>query len=268
MPSSLQSTPVYIWDDDALLTANAQVSDPHSLTQIWEGKNSRDYTPLATTTYWLEWRLWGAGEPMGYHIINLLLHALVARVTKWRNLAGPRIPGAWLGALFFAIHPVSAASAAWIAELKNTLSSVFFFGSSPGIPDCIHPQGQPVDCRLRRSSSCSRGWSKGAVVTLPIVLAGCLLWMFGKITRSDLLRLLPFFLIALAVAWLTIHFQSGAENYGLIPDSKPYRIARAGNAVWRYLRRNHLPGLLGAPSPLNGASICMRLSPGSPRWPP
>jgi hypothetical protein len=117
----------FIWDDDLLLTANPQMQNTHGLKEIWLGKNSCDYTPLTLTILWLEKRLWH-DAPTGYHVVNILLHA-VAAVLLWRILLSLRIPGSWLAALLFVIHPVNVASVAWIAELKNTLSAALFFAS-------------------------------------------------------------------------------------------------------------------------------------------
>jgi Flp pilus assembly protein TadD len=222
----------YIWDDDTLLTANPQMRNSAGLGEIWRGEQVRDYTPVTLTLFWLECRLWGL-TPTGYHVVNILLHAASA-LLLWLILRRLRIPGAWLAALLFAIHPVNVASVAWVAELKNTLSSALFLGS---ILTFLIARDEKR--RLAYAGSLAlfilAALSKGAVVTLPAVLILCILWRDRKITRRDLLAILPHAIIGLAAALLTIHFQARAQHYGLIPDTLEYRIARAGMAIWYYL---------------------------------
>src|SRR5438445_10254411 len=61
----------FIWDDDAMLTANLAVKAPQGLYYIWCSTLLVDYFPLTYTSFWLEWRIWGL-HPFGYHLTNVL----------------------------------------------------------------------------------------------------------------------------------------------------------------------------------------------------
>ncbi len=240
----------FIWDDDLLLTANSQVQSAHGLKEIWLGKNSCDYTPLTLTTFWLEKRLWDY-TPTGYHVVNILLHA-VAAVLLWQTLSILRIPGSWLAALLFVIHPVNVASVAWIAERKNTLSAALFFASI--LTFLVSHKRDSTRLYLSSIALFSlAGLSKGTVVTMPIVLCGCILWMNRRTVPRDLVRMTPFLLIALAISFFTIRYQSSAVDYGLLSSNLPFRLARSGAVVWLYLREILFP---------------IALSPMLPQWQP
>ena len=115
----------FIWDDDAYVTENPLLTAPDGLKRIWFSLDSpSQYFPLTYTTFRLERSFWGL-NPAGYHLVNILLHAVNALLV-WRLLRRLSVPGAWLAAALFALHPVQVESVAWITERKNVLSLFFF----------------------------------------------------------------------------------------------------------------------------------------------
>jgi tetratricopeptide (TPR) repeat protein len=110
----------FFWDDHGPLLRNELIHSPDGLRRFWLTAESQDYFPLTYTLFWVEWRLWGEAA-VGYHVVNALLHAAAAMMV-WQVLRRLDVPGAWLAGILFAVHPIAAASAAWIFEGKNTLS--------------------------------------------------------------------------------------------------------------------------------------------------
>jgi hypothetical protein len=115
----------FIWDHDDHLTASPAMTAPHGLRMIWSSLAVSRYYPLTLTGFWFQRRLWGL-SPRPYHLVSVALHAGNG-VLLYIVLRRLRIRAAWLAAMLWVLHPVNVESAAWITELKNAQSGVFFF---------------------------------------------------------------------------------------------------------------------------------------------
>jgi tetratricopeptide (TPR) repeat protein len=114
----------FILDDDRLLTNNILIKSPDGLDRFWRTTKPDDYWPATYTALWIEWRLW-ANNPTGYHVANMMLH-IAESLLIWIVLRKLSVPGAFLAAVIFAVHPVNVESVAWISQRKNVLAMLFF----------------------------------------------------------------------------------------------------------------------------------------------
>jgi hypothetical protein len=116
----------FIWDDDGYVTENRTLRSLDGLGRIWTKPGATpQYYPMVFTTFWAEYHLWSL-QPLGYHLANILLHAVNALLLGCvlRRLG---VPGSWWAAAIFALHPACVESVAWITERKNVLSGLFYF---------------------------------------------------------------------------------------------------------------------------------------------
>ncbi len=142
----------FIWDDDAYVTNNPTLRSLNGLRLIWlEPLATPQYYPLVHTTFWIEYHLWELA-PLGYHIVNVLLHA-TSVILLWRLLLRLQIPGAWLAAAIFAVHPVGVESVVWITERKNVLSMALVLASM-----IAYVRFSPLDDATDQSATTARSW--------------------------------------------------------------------------------------------------------------
>jgi len=191
--------------------------------------------------------LWGLSTT-GYHWVNLLLHVGSALLV-WAVLARLKVPGSWLAAAIFALHPVQVESVAWITERKNVLMGFFFLLTllawivfadertrRPWIFYCL-----ALVCYVLALSA------KATACTLPAALF-LILWLEKKpITIRRLIQILPFVVLGIGMGLLAVWWERYHQgtNRGLFTFLSPIeRILVASRAVWFYLSKIFWPSNL------------------------
>lgn len=241
----------YIWDDDDYVTENDCLRDLDGLRRIWvEPTATPQYYPLVHTMFWIEYRLWSL-DPRGFHIVNIVLHACVALLV-WKLLVRLEVPGAWVAAAVFALHPVHVESVAWITERKNVLSGLFycaamwFYLRFTGIPRPAHNTDtwalvppQPSQWGFYVAALfcflCAL-LSKTVTASLPAAIVLMFWWKRQRMTSREILTLLPLFAAGVGAGLLTVWLEthhvgaSGVDwNYSFVQ-----RCLIAGRALLFY----------------------------------
>ena len=235
----------FLWDDDAYIINNELLTAPQGWQRMWFSLDSpSQYFPLTYSTFRIEHALWGLNTT-GYHWVNLLLHVGNALLV-WAVLARLRVPGSWLAAAIFALHPVQVESVAWITERKNVLMGFFFLLTLLGWIAFI-------DKRTRRP------WifyclalifyvlalsAKATACTLPAALF-LILWLQKKpITMRRLTQIVPFVVLGVGMGLLAVWWERYHQgtNRDVFPFLGPIeRILLATRAVWFYLSKIFWP---------------------------
>jgi tetratricopeptide (TPR) repeat protein len=239
----------FIWDDDAHLTKNPCIIGPLGFVGIWTSA-AATYYPLVLTSFWFEHALWGL-SPLPFHVVNILVHASCAWLL-WRVLLRLRVTGAWLGAALWAMHPVQAESVAWITEMKNTQSCLFYLLTILCYVNWRNlAANSPVQKRVTGYAlvlifaACAI-LSKASTVMLPVILGLCAWWLDGRWNGRTVWSLIPLCAISGAASGWTIweqKFHSGALGVEWA-QTFAERLVTAGKIVWFY------PGKLVWPHPL------------------
>jgi protein O-mannosyl-transferase len=163
------------------------------------------------------------------------------------------VPGAWLAAAVFAVHPVHVESVAWITERKNVLSAAFYFAAL-----LTYLRFAPLDDSELAARGARRWYalalvlyvaalgSKTVTCSLPVALVLLYWWKRGSLQWRDVRPLVPFFAVGLYLGLQTAWLEK--YHVGTIwlrwDISLLARCLIAGRALWFYA------GKLAWPSPL------------------
>ncbi len=250
----------FIWDDRLWLLHNPVVLHWDKLLMAWINlTQDPQYYPLVFTVFSMEYHLWHL-NPIWYHLVNILLQALNGLLLWWL-LVRLRIRGAWLAAAIFTIHPVQVETVGWVAEMKNLLSGFLYllatlaYVRASGLDAPTDPQ---VALQLPPAQYHWKWYwwatalfvlamtAKTAGLALPVILLALVWWKRGKIQWQDIRAVVPWVIIAILFAWITIHVERAASG----AEGRPWdltfvqRVLIAGRAWWFY------PGKLLWPIPL------------------
>jgi tetratricopeptide (TPR) repeat protein len=224
-----------IWDDEIHITA-PQLRSLDGLARIWtDPAAAPQYYPLLHTIFWLEYKLWdGAVAP--YHLVTIFCHALLALLI-WRILLKLNVPGAWLAAAVFALHPAHVESVAWFSEIKNTLSGVF--AAAAMLMYLAYDEDRHRGSYFGALALFALGlMTKTAIVALPAALLIVFWWKRGSLKlRRDVLPLAPFFALGIVAAIVTVWVEQKfcAEHGEIFNFSLLDRCLIAGRLFWFYL---------------------------------
>jgi tetratricopeptide (TPR) repeat protein len=249
----------FVWDDDVLLTRNPLIKASNGLARFWATTQAPDYWPVTSTTLWLEWRLWGM-NPLGYHATNLILH-LGESLLLWYILRQVRLPGAFLAALIFAVHPVNVESVVWIAQRKNLMAMLFCLASlvcflrtglvtpAPGRAERSAGAVRPAWYRLCLAAFALAMLSKTSAAILPVIFMG-MIALNRRVSRTDWARLAPFLAVAALLTLAEVWFQAHALSEPIRRATFAERCQGAGLALFFYLGKAFWPQHLAFVYPL------------------
>lgn len=241
----------FIWDDNMYVTQNPTLRDWDGLRKIWfEPGATPQYYPLVFTSFWVEHHLWG-DRPLGYHIVNVALHAAASLLfARLLLVLGANPWTAWTAAGLFAVHPMTVESVAWVSERKNVLSLAL------GLAAVLTYLAS--DQRRLKSRKDAAPWmlygislllftlallSKTVIATAAPVLLLLVWWRHGRPDVRELARLSPFFLLGLLLGLVTVwmettHVGASGREWDL---TVAQRSIIAGNAAWFYLGKLFWP---------------------------
>jgi tetratricopeptide (TPR) repeat protein len=125
----------FVYDDTVLVRDNPLVHSLSSLPKAFDTSYYPDlpyYRPVGTCSYVTDYALWG-GRPFGFHLTNLLLHAVCTALFYLlclRLLPAPSRFPAFAAALLFTVHPAVSSVVYAVTAREVIWSSVFLLAAA------------------------------------------------------------------------------------------------------------------------------------------
>jgi len=231
------------WDDPDYVTENVVVHNinAENLRTVFTEPMAENYHPLTFLTLMVDYAV-GNGDPLPFHLTNLLLHLLatIAVFVFILTIFKQNLVVAFTTALIFGIHPMHVESVAWVTERKDVLYGLFFVLG-------LITYARYAKTGQKKLLVITFLWyllsmlSKPAAVTFFLVQLLIDYWYNRGWKPKVLLEKVPFLALALFFSWLTIAIQSDTSVKGLDEISFINRICAAGYGFNVYVLKFLVP---------------------------
>ena len=220
--------PVYVLDNPIVADGVTWAGVVRAFTTIHAGF----WHPLTWVSHMIDIELFGF-RPGLHHLVNVWLHILstvllYGLVTK---MTGERGRAAFVAAIF-AIHPLRVESVAWVAERKDVLSTFFWLLALVAYVEYVAKPGRGRYVMVLALFVLGL-LAKPMVLTLPVVLVLLDVWPLRRFGRAALLEKVPFLVVSMAAAAVTIwaqHAGGAVKSLELFPLGQ-----RVANALVSYI---------------------------------
>jgi Flp pilus assembly protein TadD len=214
------------------------------------------FRPLTLASFVAEWPLW-RGNPMGFHAVNVVLHAGVSLLVLALLRRFSTLPGALAGALLFAIHPVHVEAVANVVGRGELLAALSVLGGCLLYldADTTVPTGRAIRMVGLSLLYLTGLGSKEIAVSLPALLVLLEVYRSGEGPLAPRLRrALPVFLCMAAVLatylivrWSVLGTVTGEVAAPALRELTPGERMLTALSVWtQYLRLMVFPWSLSA----------------------
>ncbi len=243
-------------DDDQYVYDNSFVSGGlNAANALWAftAFHSSNWHPLTWMSHQLDSSLFGLNAG-AHHFINVFFHSAnsILLFVVIRKLTGCFWKSAFVAAVF-AVHPVHVESVAWVAERKDVLSTLFWLLTTYFYIRFARNTKETNIYWLSFLLFACGLMAKPMLVTLPFTLILLDYWALERFEKWNFESLfplikekIPFFLLSLISAVITIFAQSGSaiQSVEKIPFSD--RLLNAVVSYAAYVGMLFYPVNLGA----------------------
>jgi len=235
----------FTMDDELYILRNPQVTNASLAGVLAPNKFTNEFRPVTFASLAMNWEIGGV-EPVGYHLINLLLHAGVTFILFFllQALLNPSPHArtiAFVAAVLFAVHPTHTEAVASAAGRAELLAAGFLFAGW-----LLHLRDLELPALLCFALALLS--KESAVVFLPLILLGDYARAAWK-PRVRYVAMAAVTLVYLVLLWKVQGGRFGQsrisfEDNPLASVPAGWRILNALHVAWMYVILHLYPAVL------------------------